>query len=367
MLLNLLQELLRLKTHYTKAPNRQYSRETNTQKLHSANNLRAEFNREFSTLNKLVNQSLKDQFDDKYAELLNLIYQQHSMSEEDEQEEEEHSSNEQEEEEHSSSEHEEEDMSNFTIDIGLKLPTLNSGKDLEIRDFLNVVSATHDLLNDAGKAALINYVVKAKVQSHCKTKIESVQINTLAELQNALYTRVKAADTHYSLQQKLINATYSSRLGISAFASRLESIATQMSEIEIRTQTPANGALGDDVKISIKETQMRFALNHFRSQVPDHIKTLLDASNPLTLSSALALAASASNMSVSSNVYHTSSGEPKKKFNKQTNDANASKNKKKNNANNANNKTFNKHKSNDNKKKQISMIAESDDECESKN
>lgn len=357
MLLNLLQELLRLKTHYTKAPCRQYSKETNTQKLHSANNLRAQFNREFATQSTQINQSIKTTFDTRYTELLSYIYQQQSMVD-------------------SGSDSDENNqppppqMSSFTIDIGLKLPTLASGKDLEIRDFLNVVSATHDLLNDAGKAALINYVVKAKVQSHCKTKIESVQINTLAELQNALYTRVKAADTHYSLQQKLINATYSSRLGISAFASRLESIATQMSEIEIRTQTPDNGTLSNDVKTSIKETQMRFALNHFRSQVPDHIKTLLDASNPTTLSSALALAASASNLSSSNNIYHMNSNDPKnankhKNPRQSKNDANGNQNKNKNSAHNANKKNFNKNYKN--KNKQISMIEESDDECESKN
>lgn len=272
MLGSILFELQKIFFTYSKNPNRIYSVQNNIDKLNRIHHLKQLFDRQ-----KLLSpdRDLEASFLRVYKGTLDYINAQlNNMA------------------------------SNFTIDIGLKLPVLSTSRDLEIRDFLNTISATHDLLNDAGKAAMISYVVKAKIQSHCKTKIESMQITTYEELKNALYTRIRATETSCSLQNKLVRTTINSKLGLSAFASRLESLASQMAELEITAQTPADAALSNAVKASIKSCVMRFALNQFRSNVPDHIKTLLDASNPSTLSAALALASTASVHSPKETVAH---------------------------------------------------------------
>lgn len=243
MLGSILFELQKIYFTYSKNPNRVYSVANNTEKLNRVRDLKTLFDRY-----KLASpdRSLEAAFHRVYLGTLEYIHSQLNLL----------------------------NMSNFSIDIGLKLPTLISSKDMDIRDFINAVKATHRLLNDAGKTAMIAYIVDAKIQGHCKTRIESMTITTFEHLQTALYTRIRATETSCSLQNKMMRTRLNPNLGIIAFATRLETLATQMAELEIAAQTPNNAELADEVKNAIKSCVNRFSLNHFRANVPDHVKTL---------------------------------------------------------------------------------------------
>lgn len=270
MLVQLYRELLRIKSHYSKAPNRIYRSETNEQKLDIVHNIRKQF---FDSLHQDFDQNLLIRFNDEYQLVLQYIYSQPGMS-------------------------------NFTIDIGLKLPVLRDSRDLSIRDFLNEIEATHTLLNNAGKATRISYVVGDKIQGQCKSRIEGVTIETLEHLKNALYTKVQASETHRSLQKKLVDTVLKDK-GVGQFASRLESLAAKMTELEIQDQqalTP-NVPLTDQAKAAIKHCHYKFALNQFCYGCSYNVKTLLDAGlkNTSTLADALALASTAMNGQKNSN------------------------------------------------------------------
>lgn len=130
MLIVYLTELRILKSHYTKAPSRQYTRETNENKLTLLIDLR---NRFYQNLHRDFDQALVSVFDKDYDIVFDLINKQTNMS-------------------------------NFSIEIGQRLPTLTNQNGNAIRDFLNEIEATVSLLNNAGKEQCIRFVVGAKIR-----------------------------------------------------------------------------------------------------------------------------------------------------------------------------------------------------------
>jgi len=181
-------------------------------------------------------------------------------------------------------------MSNMDVKTASALSPLVNIEETSIRDFINEIEAYHDLLNDAGKTALIKYVVKAKIKNLAQTRIADITIANFDQLVSALYTRVRAAETSESLQLKLFQAKQG-RKSIAEFASDLEQIAQKLSEINIKDQN-INDANGRKI---VKDTINNIVLNQFKIGVHDELKQVVNASRPKTLAEALAVA-SASNL-----------------------------------------------------------------------
>lgn len=196
------------------------------------------------------------------------------------------------------------DMSNFDINVAMKIPAISEARDVNVRDFLDEVDAIHSTLNGEGKTALIRYVFKAKIKGQVKTKIGGLTITTFTELETALKSRVKPENTQDKLFRKLTSASQGKH-SLTNFATYVESITDQMSGLMIQSAAITDAGQRTQVTNVFK----MLALQQFKVGVQEKYKTLLDASKPSTLGDALATASASSSNDQSSHINYINKGQ----------------------------------------------------------
>jgi hypothetical protein len=178
-------------------------------------------------------------------------------------------------------------MSAFNYDTALKLPCLTENSEVAARDFLDCVEAYHDLLNDAGKILLMNFVVKTKIQGHAKTKLGSRVAETFNSLKLLVQESCGTTETHESLKLKLSNFKQGQK-SIEEFAEAVNGITEQLAALEIKRQRASGAA-----EAAIRSMASKEALSTFKRGLRSNIKLVVEASKPADVQEALQVASSA--------------------------------------------------------------------------
>lgn len=180
-------------------------------------------------------------------------------------------------------------MADFKFETGLKLPTLVDDCDIvAVRDFLDVIESYHEVLNAAGKTALISFILKNRLQGKAKTRVGQQTANTFAELKEVLLTTLGVKETIESLNSKL-STLRQGKKSLTEYVEELDLTALKLANLQVK----ALGLTEDIAVKAVNQTIRQQALMSFKRGVHDELKTVIEANQPKSLEDALAVATSA--------------------------------------------------------------------------
>jgi hypothetical protein len=178
-------------------------------------------------------------------------------------------------------------MADFSYETALKLPSLTITSEVAARDFLDNVEVYYDLLNDAGKTILLNFIIKTKIQGHAKTKLGNKVAENFKNLKVLVYESCGTTETHESLKTKL-NGIKQGGKSLEGFAESITLITEQLAALEIKRQR-ANAA----AETAIRSMADREALSAFKKGLKSEVKVVVEAAQPNSIQEALQVASSA--------------------------------------------------------------------------
>lgn len=186
-------------------------------------------------------------------------------------------------------------MSEFDFNIGLKLDELHSSKASDIKSFLALIKCYHATLSTAGKAALVSFVVAAKIKGEAKTRLGTSAYTTLEQLETAIYRNVLAKETHEELTRRLNKAQQGKR-SIQDYGRYLEDLSTRLAACMVRDAPTLD-------RNTVEITCKKMAVTQFQNGCDENIKLVLAAARPATLDDAVAIASAAPQPTINSTYY----------------------------------------------------------------
>lgn len=175
----------------------------------------------------------------------------------------------------------------FNFATAIKLPDLESDKMDKIQEFVDVASCYYDSLNQAGKTALIPFLIKAKIKSKARTRLGETDATTMSKLTNVLMQRVAASETYQQLQYS-INGARQGRRSLENFAGHLDDLANRMALAKIREENVQD----ENIVAGIRQMAKAMATSQFMNYCHEEVKLVVKVARPKTLDEALAVASS---------------------------------------------------------------------------
>lgn len=163
-------------------------------------------------------------------------------------------------------------MTEFDYNTAQKLPMLiierEDKRTESIRDFLNSIEFYHDTLTNQGKATLIKFILKCKIQGKALSELGIINPNTFEELKKELNKKCGTKDTIEALQTKLNNVRQGQK-SMRDFIGEVEGLITRMTDLEVSSQD-------EDARPALKNANERRGLAFLKKGVNDKYKLILD-------------------------------------------------------------------------------------------
>lgn len=173
---------------------------------------------------------------------------------------------------------------NFEIKTANSIIPDFDGDPSKTRDFLDCVKYYYDTLSQDGKASLLLYLTKVKLRGTAKTATLGAT-SSLTALTKAIKDRFQPKITTASIQRKLA-ALQQSDKSVEKFASEIEALISQLSELQIEE----NGEASRKLVTTLNDT---LALNTLKMGANAELKKVLLASTAKTFTEAVETALNA--------------------------------------------------------------------------
>lgn len=173
-------------------------------------------------------------------------------------------------------------MADFNLETALKIIPEFNGEVQKLENFLQIVQFYADTVKAAQTTHIINLVLKTRLGSKVRTKVENEKTpETIADLITLLRKACDSGKNKMTILNELANTKQNK--SIKEFAETVEKLISQLNSISCRDKT-------ENEKKTIMNYNDELGLNTFQNGLKEPIKTTIFASRPTKLITAIQLA-----------------------------------------------------------------------------